>query len=261
LLPGKLTLLPLPRWTRAHELLSQQKIQKGDIAQIVRESDVMLRYGCGFGCLQPFLSCSGASRSPRCLLAVTFASAPSPQPPQSPHLPPSLPGLSSNRERAESQCHARSLSSLRSQLTPSCSETASDSLESRQGAARGTGAGQSSLNGAGALGCWRGRREGSVPASRGRFLSSRCNCWASPGPLAQRQMSPTALKLAAKAALGSRGPKASSGSPGVSGLPASDGRRCRLAVCSRARVPLLQGNGLLAESGSCTSVWSSSRPL
>lgn len=32
-------------WTRAHELLSQQKIQKGDIAQIVRESDVMLRDG------------------------------------------------------------------------------------------------------------------------------------------------------------------------------------------------------------------------
>ncbi|KFR11672.1 7-methylguanosine phosphate-specific 5'-nucleotidase, partial [Opisthocomus hoazin] len=36
-------------WTRAHELLSQQKIQKGDIAQIVRESDVMLRYGRGDG--------------------------------------------------------------------------------------------------------------------------------------------------------------------------------------------------------------------
>ncbi|NXK44381.1 5NT3B nucleotidase, partial [Chauna torquata] len=34
-------------WTRAHDLLSQQKIQKGDIAQIVRESDVMLRYGLG----------------------------------------------------------------------------------------------------------------------------------------------------------------------------------------------------------------------
>ncbi|KAM9368864.1 7-methylguanosine phosphate-specific 5'-nucleotidase [Phaethornis superciliosus] len=32
-------------WTRAHELLCQQKIQKGDIAQIVRESDVMLRDG------------------------------------------------------------------------------------------------------------------------------------------------------------------------------------------------------------------------
>lgn len=48
-LPRKLTLLPLPRWTRAHELLSQQKIQKGDIAQIVRESDVMLRYGLGVG--------------------------------------------------------------------------------------------------------------------------------------------------------------------------------------------------------------------
>ncbi|NXI48166.1 5NT3B nucleotidase, partial [Galbula dea] len=32
-------------WTRAHELLSQQKIQRGDIAQIVRESDVMLRDG------------------------------------------------------------------------------------------------------------------------------------------------------------------------------------------------------------------------
>ncbi|NXD85212.1 5NT3B nucleotidase, partial [Halcyon senegalensis] len=32
-------------WTRAHELLSQQKIQKSDIAQIVRESDVMLRDG------------------------------------------------------------------------------------------------------------------------------------------------------------------------------------------------------------------------
>ena len=47
LLPGKLTLLPFPRWTRAHELLSQQKIQKGDLAQIVRESDVMLRYGLG----------------------------------------------------------------------------------------------------------------------------------------------------------------------------------------------------------------------
>lgn len=39
--------LPFPRWTRAHELLSQQKIQKGDIAQIVRESDVMLRYAQG----------------------------------------------------------------------------------------------------------------------------------------------------------------------------------------------------------------------
>ncbi|NXN43117.1 5NT3B nucleotidase, partial [Rhinoptilus africanus] len=32
-------------WTRAHELLSQQKIQRDDIAQIVRESDVMLRDG------------------------------------------------------------------------------------------------------------------------------------------------------------------------------------------------------------------------
>ncbi|KFQ31095.1 7-methylguanosine phosphate-specific 5'-nucleotidase, partial [Mesitornis unicolor] len=32
-------------WTRAHELLVQQKIQQGDIAQIVRESDVMLRDG------------------------------------------------------------------------------------------------------------------------------------------------------------------------------------------------------------------------
>ncbi|XP_075027756.1 7-methylguanosine phosphate-specific 5'-nucleotidase isoform X2 [Calonectris borealis] len=32
-------------WSRAHELLSQQQIQKGDIAQIVRESDVMLRDG------------------------------------------------------------------------------------------------------------------------------------------------------------------------------------------------------------------------
>ncbi|KAM6042611.1 7-methylguanosine phosphate-specific 5'-nucleotidase isoform 1-T1 [Theristicus caerulescens] len=32
-------------WTRAHELLLQEKIQKGDIAQIVRESDVMLRDG------------------------------------------------------------------------------------------------------------------------------------------------------------------------------------------------------------------------
>ncbi|KAM6107915.1 7-methylguanosine phosphate-specific 5'-nucleotidase [Pterocles gutturalis] len=32
-------------WTRAHELLSQQKIHKGDIAEIVRESDVMLRDG------------------------------------------------------------------------------------------------------------------------------------------------------------------------------------------------------------------------
>uniref|UniRef100_A0A8C3L8S0 5'-nucleotidase n=1 Tax=Chrysolophus pictus TaxID=9089 RepID=A0A8C3L8S0_CHRPC len=32
-------------WTQAHDLLSQQKIQKGDIAQIVRESDVMLRDG------------------------------------------------------------------------------------------------------------------------------------------------------------------------------------------------------------------------
>ncbi|NWV00273.1 5NT3B nucleotidase, partial [Upupa epops] len=34
-----------PRWSRAHELLSQQQIRKGDIAQIVRESDVMLRDG------------------------------------------------------------------------------------------------------------------------------------------------------------------------------------------------------------------------
>ncbi|NXX43530.1 5NT3B nucleotidase, partial [Tricholaema leucomelas] len=34
-------------WTRAHELLSQQKIQQGDIAQIVRESGVMLRAGFG----------------------------------------------------------------------------------------------------------------------------------------------------------------------------------------------------------------------
>ncbi|NXE55960.1 5NT3B nucleotidase, partial [Casuarius casuarius] len=32
-------------WSRAHDLLSQQKILKGDIAQIVRESDVMLRDG------------------------------------------------------------------------------------------------------------------------------------------------------------------------------------------------------------------------
>ncbi|NXH12580.1 5NT3B nucleotidase, partial [Bucco capensis] len=32
-------------WSRAHELLSQQRIQKGDIAQIVRESNVMLREG------------------------------------------------------------------------------------------------------------------------------------------------------------------------------------------------------------------------
>ncbi|NXY21239.1 5NT3B nucleotidase, partial [Atrichornis clamosus] len=32
-------------WTRAHELLVQQKIRKGDIAQIVRESEAMLRYG------------------------------------------------------------------------------------------------------------------------------------------------------------------------------------------------------------------------
>ncbi|XP_054252829.1 kelch-like protein 11 isoform X2 [Indicator indicator] len=34
-------------WTRAHELLSQQKIQRDDIAQIVRESGVMLRDGFG----------------------------------------------------------------------------------------------------------------------------------------------------------------------------------------------------------------------
>ncbi|NWS35924.1 5NT3B nucleotidase, partial [Polioptila caerulea] len=32
-------------WTKAHELLVQQKIHKGDIAQIVRESEAMLRYG------------------------------------------------------------------------------------------------------------------------------------------------------------------------------------------------------------------------
>ncbi|NWR88520.1 5NT3B nucleotidase, partial [Furnarius figulus] len=32
-------------WTRAHELLVQQKIHKGDIAQIVRESEAMLRDG------------------------------------------------------------------------------------------------------------------------------------------------------------------------------------------------------------------------
>ncbi|NXM79279.1 5NT3B nucleotidase, partial [Serilophus lunatus] len=32
-------------WTRAHELLAQQKIHKGDIAQVVRESGVMLRDG------------------------------------------------------------------------------------------------------------------------------------------------------------------------------------------------------------------------
>ncbi|NXX98371.1 5NT3B nucleotidase, partial [Centropus bengalensis] len=41
----KLTLLLFPRWTKAHELLLQQKIQKGDIAQTVRESGVMLRDG------------------------------------------------------------------------------------------------------------------------------------------------------------------------------------------------------------------------
>ncbi|NXM03947.1 5NT3B nucleotidase, partial [Tyrannus savana] len=34
-------------WTRAHELLVQQKIRKDDIAQIVRESEAMLRYGHG----------------------------------------------------------------------------------------------------------------------------------------------------------------------------------------------------------------------
>ncbi|KAF7239131.1 7-methylguanosine phosphate-specific 5'-nucleotidase [Varanus komodoensis] len=32
-------------WTKAHNLLSQQKILKSDIAQIVKESDVMLRDG------------------------------------------------------------------------------------------------------------------------------------------------------------------------------------------------------------------------
>lgn len=48
-----LTSLPFSRWTRAHELLSQQKIQKGDIAQIVRESDVMLRYTQGLPLLSP----------------------------------------------------------------------------------------------------------------------------------------------------------------------------------------------------------------
>uniref|UniRef100_A0A8C0VNL0 5'-nucleotidase, cytosolic IIIB n=1 Tax=Cyanistes caeruleus TaxID=156563 RepID=A0A8C0VNL0_CYACU len=32
-------------WTKAHELLVQQKIHKGDIAQIVRESEAMLRDG------------------------------------------------------------------------------------------------------------------------------------------------------------------------------------------------------------------------
>lgn len=43
LLPRKIHSAAFPRWTRAHELLSQQKIQQGDIAQIVRESGVMLR--------------------------------------------------------------------------------------------------------------------------------------------------------------------------------------------------------------------------
>lgn len=37
------------RWTKAHELLVQQKIHKSDIAQIVRESEAMLRYRLG-GC-------------------------------------------------------------------------------------------------------------------------------------------------------------------------------------------------------------------
>ncbi|NWZ14937.1 5NT3B nucleotidase, partial [Agelaius phoeniceus] len=34
-------------WTKAHELLVQQKIHKSDIAQIVRESEAMLRYRLG----------------------------------------------------------------------------------------------------------------------------------------------------------------------------------------------------------------------
>lgn len=31
------------RWTKAHDLLCQQKIQKFQIAQVVRESNAMLR--------------------------------------------------------------------------------------------------------------------------------------------------------------------------------------------------------------------------
>uniref|UniRef100_A0A8D2MCT4 5'-nucleotidase, cytosolic IIIB n=1 Tax=Zonotrichia albicollis TaxID=44394 RepID=A0A8D2MCT4_ZONAL len=34
-------------WTKAHELLVQQKIHKSDIAEIVRESEAMLRYRLG----------------------------------------------------------------------------------------------------------------------------------------------------------------------------------------------------------------------
>ena len=33
----------LSRWTKAHDLLCQQKIQKFQIAQVVRESNAMLR--------------------------------------------------------------------------------------------------------------------------------------------------------------------------------------------------------------------------
>ena len=50
---GKVTLLSglnlgfrgvsVSRWTKAHELLCQQKIQKFQIAQVVRESNAMLR--------------------------------------------------------------------------------------------------------------------------------------------------------------------------------------------------------------------------
>lgn len=141
----KLTLLPFPRWTRAHELLSQQKIQKGDIAQIVRESDVMLRYGLGVQlpvalsllplCKQiSFLSpCSARS-----LHSVADGNL------------PSFLGPSSKMRKPKVSATSRSLSSLPGcrllcpWLTASCSETASTSLESWQGAAEGTGDGQSS---------------------------------------------------------------------------------------------------------------------
>lgn len=69
---GALSLLPFPRWTKAHELLVQQKIHKSDIAQIVRESEAMLRYGHGdavlrFGHRDVMLRYSLAAHSPSLL--------------------------------------------------------------------------------------------------------------------------------------------------------------------------------------------------
>ena len=39
----------LSRWTKAHDLLCQQKIQKFQIAQVVRESNAMLRWAACSG--------------------------------------------------------------------------------------------------------------------------------------------------------------------------------------------------------------------